>query len=430
MRYRTALPLRLALCGLWALAGLAQAQSPTADTSPRLDAEGLVRQVLSSHPGLEALEQALQAAQWRVGPAAALDDPILNYAFAPASIGVAGLDTGQVIGLSQPLPWPGKRRLRRELAEHMASSAEAAWLEAQREAAFQARSLYAQWANLHSAWQTNQAQQQLLQALLSSSQAHYGSGQAAQQSLLEVELRLVQRQQEALHLRAAREAVLGRINALRNRPPSTPLGLPAAWSELPALPPLQHWLDAAQKAAGPVQELQAKLAAAQSRLQLAEREDWPDLRLNAQWLGTMPREENRAQVGIALNLPFGRDKRRDAQSAARAEAQALRHQLAAVQAGIAAELAAAYAEAQAAEDSMSLYLERLLPLAEQSLKAAQAEYVAAQGPLRALIDAEDNLLKARLGLDQARRDAVQSRARLAWFSGQSLPTPLHGDKHE
>ncbi|MEN8719931.1 MAG: hypothetical protein ABF296_06695, partial [Oceanococcaceae bacterium] len=79
----------------------------TADVPLRADA--LIAEVLQNHPQLTARQRATESAQARARRAGALPDPVLNYAIAPASLGVADLDPGHIVGLAQPLPWPGKR---------------------------------------------------------------------------------------------------------------------------------------------------------------------------------------------------------------------------------------------------------------------------------------------------------------------------------
>jgi len=107
---------RLFLClALIGAAPLAARQDPLADPfagASELDRAGLVAAVLERNPGLEASRRALEAAQASAGQAAALEQPMASYAMAPASVGAGDVPFGQEIELSQPLPYPGRRRLR------------------------------------------------------------------------------------------------------------------------------------------------------------------------------------------------------------------------------------------------------------------------------------------------------------------------------
>ncbi len=133
------------LClALWLLIGAAEAtfiraadDGPTSDARPdeprssadqvdgdtvfegeaHLDRERLVRAVLDRSPTLQSARSALDAALSRPAQAGSLADPMVSYTFAPASISSGAVRYGNVLRFSQRLPYPGKRRLRREIAE-------------------------------------------------------------------------------------------------------------------------------------------------------------------------------------------------------------------------------------------------------------------------------------------------------------------------
>lgn len=388
-----------------------------ADTGP-LTVDALVAEVWLNNPGVEARGYAYEASLARVGSAGALDDPILSYAVAPESFGVAGLDEGHIVGIAQPLPWPGKRAARREAAESLADASGESLEQFRRDLAFRVRSVFADWSFLHQALAANRAQQQLLLDLLQTSNSLYSSGAGGQQAVLAAQLRRAQRQREALALQAELVGIRAQINALRAAPVAADLPIPAALPQAAALPPPER-LQGALRAHPQVTALDARIRAAEANMLLARLESWPDLRLTATYLGTLPREENRTQVGLALNLPFGQARRaanRALEEARRAELRAQRRDaLAQLDAALQHTLAAA----RTATDTARLYADELLPLAQQNLRAARAEYSAGEGSMREVIEAENELLEARLGAERARRDEYQQHARIAWMTGDA-----------
>lgn len=386
----------------------------------QLQVEALVHEVLQRNPRLEGLNHAVEAARARVSPAGALDDPILSYALAPASIGVAGLDEGHIVGIAQPMPWPGKRAARRDAAASKADVAGHDLEQAQRWAALQARSLFADWYFENQALAANTAQQKLLQDLLKTTRSHYSSGTGGQHAVLAAELRLVQRRREALAITSQLAGVAARINGLREADAWAVLPSPAPLPELAGLPSVLRLQEALGSAHPQIAALDARIRAAEANLRLAKLASWPDLRLMANYLGTLPREENRTQVGLSVNLPFGQSKRTDARRAEEAKRAALLAQRREALAQLRATLQQAIAQAQAAADTRRLYTRDLLPLARNNLQAARAEYSAGAGSVRELIEAENDLLEARLGAERARRDHYQQHARIAWMTGGAL----------
>ncbi|MCC6514696.1 MAG: TolC family protein, partial [Geothrix sp.] len=99
--------------------GLAQvppSESPTPD--PVLAA--LLRETLAVHPDVQRADASLRMEQERVPQAGVLPDPSLSLGL--QNDGFKRLEVGRMetsfysVAFTQPLPWPGKRGLRREVA--------------------------------------------------------------------------------------------------------------------------------------------------------------------------------------------------------------------------------------------------------------------------------------------------------------------------
>ena len=118
-----------------ALARQLEASTPVAASEPgdepfegqaSLERAALIEAALRRNPGLAAARSAWRAALARYPQETALEDPMLDGSIGPDSFGSDAVDPGFRIGLSQALPFPGKRGLRgeRALAEAEASSQE------------------------------------------------------------------------------------------------------------------------------------------------------------------------------------------------------------------------------------------------------------------------------------------------------------------
>ena len=139
-------------------------------------AQALVDETLAANPGVDALQQAVAAAAWQVEPAGALDDPQLTYAIAPRSVDAAGIDPGHIVGVAQPLPWPGKRAVQRKAAESNVRVAESDLRALRLALSATARQAYAELHYLHGALRINAEQQQRLTELQQATSGRYRAG--------------------------------------------------------------------------------------------------------------------------------------------------------------------------------------------------------------------------------------------------------------
>lgn len=390
------------------------------DDSESIAAEALVRLVLRMNPGVKALEAAAEAAEFRVAPAGAVDDPSLSYAFAPATLD-SRRKFQQVVELSQPLPWPGKLRLRREAAHQRAAAAAQDIDELRLEVAAAAKFLFSEWAYVHRALAINADHQRLLKELRRVAEARYAAGLAGQQDVLQAEVARVRLATEALTFTRRRLETRARINALLNRPPRAWVPPPAALPEpvpLPQLAALQRIAVQQHPALG---RLRARIAAAKAEKDLARKDFYPDFQVMAALDSRWDDPRQRWTVGFGFNLPldYGR-KRSAALDAARAKLQQLRWQLTDREAQLMGELEAARAVAVEAEAVMEVYRSQLLPLAQDNLAAARADYRAGARPFINVIDAERELLRTEDGLARVHADYLRRLAKLERWVGAPL----------
>ena len=86
----------------------------------------LIDEATLANPAIRAARQEAQAAEQRIAPAGALNDPMLEVGVLNLPINSFNFRqddmTMKMIGLGQRLPYPGKRRLREEVAEQDADA--------------------------------------------------------------------------------------------------------------------------------------------------------------------------------------------------------------------------------------------------------------------------------------------------------------------
>ncbi|ADJ28487.1 TolC family protein [Nitrosococcus watsonii] len=388
---------------------------------PRITVTQLVESVLSHHPGLKARQAALEAAEYRIAPAGALDDPTLSYSTAPDTLD-SSRRFNQRLGLSQALPWPGKLALQKQAAQEEARAIAENEGALRLQVAAAAKTLFAEWFYVHRALTINQDHQALLQELRRIAEIQYATGRAGQQDALQAEVAQARLEVEAVTLDRRRREVQARINALLNRPPQTrvplPAGLPQLTIPLPRLAQLQM---TALGAHPELARIRARIAGAKAQVGLAEKDFYPDFQIMAGYNSFWDDPAKRWTLGFSINLPFDySNKRSAALDAARADLRQVRWRFTDREARLLGELEASRAAVEENEAVIKVYLRRLAPLAQDNLEAARADYRAGAGPFLNVIDAERQQLRTENGLARVRADYLRQLAQLEQWMGIPL----------
>ncbi len=404
---------KLALAGLMATgAQVAFAESEV------IEPDALAAAVLERNPGVSAQRAALRAARSRVEPAGSLDDPMLTVAAAPATFDDRDLDPRGQLHVSQALPWPGTLDARRAEARARADIEDAGLADLElrlREAALAA---FADWYQVHRELSVNARHQDILEELRAVARTRYASGRASQRDVLAAATELARLEDQALALESRRDAVRSRINALLNHSP-------AAKGTRSARPPrFPSWLIEAAVGGHPeLRRLAHRERAAGARVTLSEKAFYPEFRINAGYNGVMDPAAKRPIVGVSMNLPLDRGRRRAEKDAAEAERLRAQWELEDRRTALVNDLTAAHAAVSRARESIDLHAERLLPLAGDSLESALSDYSGGRGAFLDVLDAERARLSAELGLARARASHLKRRAELERLAG----LPLAGD---
>jgi len=386
--------------------------------APSLTSAHLVEAVLARNPDIPAMQAAWTAAKARVAPAESFDDPMFSYTVAPQTIGESGMDFGQKLTFSQRLPWPGKRDLRGDVARFEADAAFEGIELARLKLTEVTQAAYADWYFVHAALRINGINKTLLQEFQNIAEVKYSAGRASKQDVLRAEVEQVLLEHRDIVLKRRLRGVLAQMNTLLQRLPDRPLPPPVGLPEIIPLPTVEQLRELAMEHQPELRVLAARTQASRQRERLAERDLYPDITLNAGYNTLWNQDEKRLTIGAAINIPLqGR------RNAAKDEARAMTMHLDAVQQATVSQLLGevqrAYDRVRESAHVITLYRERLLPLAEENLQAAQSDYESGSGNFLDLISVEKNLMQTRLQLEQALADYHRRLATLEHTVGGS-----------
>ncbi|MHB1333480.1 MAG: TolC family protein [Sulfuriferula sp.] len=384
-----------------------------------LTAKQLVQAVLQHNQSIDSMRAAADAASARIESAGALADPMVSYAVAPNTAGGPRQGLNQNLQISQKFPWPGTLDLRSKMASAEAESADRQVADLRLRLVARARADYAQWYYVHRALAVNTENLNLVMRLRAVAESAYASGQSPQQDVLQAEVELIRLRNQTLELKRLQHTVQAKINALQNLDPRAVLPAPA---DLPAeisLPEFTTLRDTALARYPMLQSLDARIAASRNRVDLAHKNNYPNLNLTAGYNSLMDAPAKRLTVGVGINIPFGGNHRGEVNEA-QARLREAKSKLADARTQLLSDLDQAYATADQAAATISLYTKHLLPLAKLNLDAAEADYSNGTGDFLKLITAEQQYLMAKLELARSRADFFTQFAALDYRTGGAL----------
>lgn len=389
--------------------------------SDNLTADGLVNLVLDRNPGIEALSAIEEAAKFQIDPARSLDDPMFSYGFAPKTLDADnGRGLNQKIELSQKIPWPGTLAAREEAALQEVKVAHEDVSALRLRLITLAKSAFAEWYFVDRALEIHESTSELLEELRSVAETRYAAGRALQQDVLQAEVEQRNLDRHGLELNRLKSSIQAQINTLLNQTPNSPLPSAADISIQKPIPPLAVLEQRAIDLHPELKRIHAQVAVNSAQITLAEKDFYPDLQLFAGYNSLWDEHDKRTIIGVSINVPLDRSKRKAALSKVKANERSLQMQLINQRAQLLGDLARSYAEAVESAQAVELYENSIVPLANEYLSAALADYESGAGSFLSVITAEQKKLITEEALERNRANYFSRIAELERWTGGSF----------
>ncbi|MEO7735436.1 MAG: TolC family protein [Kofleriaceae bacterium] len=379
--------------------------------SAALDRNALVAAVLARNPDLDAARETWRAAAAAYPIATALDDPMASYEVAPFSIG-SSVPFGQKIEVRQKLPWPGKRQLAGASALADAEGAEADFNTLRLDLAEATVNAFDDYYVAARALEVNQHHHDLLARIEKSALAQYTVGHGSQQDPLEARAEIIALERERLMLVTRQRTAVAKINRLLRRRADAELPPPPAKLEVTPPLPAATELHPRQLAAT------AKSRGRQADIEHADRAFYPDFEVMGSYNSMWNTWQHQWMIGVGIEIPLQRDKRRAAVDMARAEKAKAIAELASVTDMLGEDRDRTRREVDEATQALELYEKQLLPVSLARVDAALAGFTAGQNPFSTTVMAEHALRGIELEIEQARADLDRKTAALERAEGR------------
>ncbi len=400
----------------------ASAQAPAQEAPEGLSLPDLVREALDHNPEVQVAARTLEAKRARVPQAAALPDPMLMYGVINEGRPVPFQTLGErdfseaYVGVSQDLPFPGKRRLRKEAAEEEVEAAQSAYEAGRRRVAADVAEAYYDLYATHAGLDLVEESARLLDQLIKVAHTRLSVGQTSQQDVLDAEVEM-SRLEERRTEQAARRAILEeRLRSLLYRRTAEPLGRPAPVTPTPLPGPLDALLRQAEEQSPAITEKARMVAQAERLADLAKRDRKPDFSVNFTYHNRR-RLDPMYSFGGTLTLPNLHGRQGHAVEEAVASLGGARSGVDMARADVRYAVTEAYQTATSAGRLLGLYDEGILKQARLSLDSALAQYRVGKTEFLTLITSWRRLLDYDLAYQEQLAAHEKALARLAVHVG-------------
>jgi cobalt-zinc-cadmium efflux system outer membrane protein len=369
------------------------ADSESAIPQDRLSLDEVTGAVLAKNPAIKAAEGKWQAMKARVPQTAAWEDlraqansRAARYVSIPPN---SFLD--QSFMLQQEVPLSGKNRSRARAATAEAGAVFEDFRRTELDVLSRARAGFHRLANEYAQLEVNRRNVDLLNQFAEISRQRYEVGNASQADVLTAQTDAAKLIETQLDILRRISDAQSHLNVLMNRPAQSALGEPAAIPFQSARFSLRDLQAIALSARPEVQRAQNRVEAEKTRVELANRQWFPDPTLNvqAQRYNDSGQVVSELDVGVSVGLPFANPKKYSAViTEARRNLESAQQELEAARTETLGLVRDQLKKIETVAHHYVLYRDKILPLARQTVQSNRAAYETSSANFLALITAQ------------------------------------------
>lgn len=414
-----------------ALAGSAQQpadsdQSMQHTLSAAASLASLIEEAKTKNPQIMAAVHGYKAASLMPRAAASLPDTqlMLQHLSVGSPRPFAGYTNSDFayigIGASQEFPYPGKRKLRAEVAEHEAESLHAQADSAARQVIERLKIAYFRLAYTQQTIALLQHHDSVLAEMEQVAESRYRVGQGNQQEVLKAQLQHTKILQEITMARRDEGQLQAQMKQLLNRPQESPDIVAEPLRERTVPYTASQLQQLAREQNPDVHSQQAMLLQAQSQVALSQKEFRPDFNLQYMYQNTDRRFRDYYMLTFGINLP-NRSRRRAELAEAQEKQDRAAQELNAETQRMLADLQEQFVIAQTSAEQLKIYNEGLVPQAAAGFRSAMAAYQSNRQDFQALLASFVDALDLDLQYQRELADHEAALARIESLTGVTLP---------
>jgi outer membrane protein TolC len=340
----------------------------------------LVEEALRNNREILAAQKRYEAARQRPSQASSLPDPTVSVGYTsnggPWPVAGIGREATSNAGLtvSQEMPFPGKRKLRGEIAAKEADAEFEQYLAVRLNVVSRLKQAYHELHHATVGIAFVKRYQDVLRNILRISEARYAVGRAAQQDVFKAQTQFSIFETQLLRYEQERDSKEIEIGALLNRPATGRIEVPEDMAPGELTVTLDEMLAHARTQAPALTREQKVVERSELAANLARKSYYPDYTVSGGYFnqGGLP---PMWQFRVDFKLPawFGTKQRAEVNERVFTASQA-RHDYEAADVGIQASIREQYTLAATARKLVNLYQKSVIPEAQLALESSLAGY--------------------------------------------------------
>ena len=388
----------------------------------------LIEEAQRNNPEIIAARRAWQAAEQVPSQVSTLPDPTLMVQHVSAGLPVPFWDYSKVemtylgLGVSQELPYPGKLRLRGEMAKQEAASQGDRVEVVRRSVVEQVKAAYFRLAYIQKTLEILARDQALIEQVEKIAEARYRVGQGNQQDVLKAQLERTKLLRDVTGSREQLGSLEARLKQLLNRPPESVDIAAANPAETPLPFGPDELMEMVRSGNPEVTAHQQMVRSRSAGVELARKDYYPDFAVQYMWERTGPPFPDRYSISLGVKIPIYHSRRQDPEMAQAAEElnQSRREYEAQVQ-QIYFEVKDQYLAVDSSAKVLKIYREGLIPQARASFQAGLAAYQVGHEDFQSLLESFLDVLNLDTEYWRTLADHEIALARIEQLTGVKLP---------
>jgi outer membrane protein TolC len=394
----------------------------------------LIEEAEHNNPQILAARHAWKAATLVPSQVSTLPDPQFTVQqFAVGSprpfTGFSNSDFAYIgFGVSQDLPYPGKLRLRGEIAERDAATERENYEVARRSVVEQLKATYFRLAYELQELQIVERDSKLLQQVAKIAEARYRVGQGNQQDMLKAQLEQTKLLRVTEMHHQEHYSLQAQLKHLLNRSSNQPDVIPETLAETPLNYTVNELLEKV-RAENPEVRGQEEMVRRQGlQLELARKDFYPDFSLQYMWQHTAEQFRDYYMLSFGVRVPIYRSRKQRPEVAQAAEElnRSRREYEGQVQQSY-FDVRDQFLQAETAARILRMYREGLIPQAASTFKAGLAAYESNRQDFESLLTSFLDILRLDEEYWHTLLDHETAVARLEQVTGVTLnekPDPM------
>lgn len=399
------------------------------DAAPAESLSRLVQQAIANNPEIAASEARWRMYTGRIAQARSLEDPMLMFKLQNGIISDP-LDfnrdsmTQKVVGISQQLPFWGKRDLKGEIASKEAESYRWQVEERKLELARMVKETYWQIYFIDRSLKITDKNIGIMDDVVALAETRYSVGQGAQQDVLRAQVERSKMLDMKINQEQQRKSLVAALNTLLARAADTPVAVAAEPVATPVTLSAGDLQRLAEENRPQFKSLTAQIDMGRAGHRLAEKENYPDVNLSFEYMQRDAAMEDEGldmySAGVTFNLPVYRERRQAMRAESSSAVSMADAEIAMLKNSIAGGIADLLAQLERRRKLADLYKTGIIPQAEQTLESTIIGYRVGKADVLMLLDSRVTLFNYEREYYDSLADYQMKLAQLEALVGQEL----------